>query len=258
MDIEQLKAQEESLLQRLGQLLQMASDYRAVVRVLGALAIRIHCPQFKYIEYKLGRQLTDIDLAARGKDTGKLVEMFTQLAWEESRIVRMYSGGKRLLFTAPDGMHLDIFFDQLTMCHEINLKGRLEIDYPTISLVDLILEKMQIVQINEKDLIDTLILLLEHEIGGATTETIDVEYLCSLCSSDWGLWRTVTMNLEKLKSYISATPQISVEESQNGIAKVDRLLQEIEAEPKSFKWWMRAKVGEKKKWYRDVDELMRL
>lgn len=257
MDTEQLIAQEDSLVQRLNQILQMATEYGATVRVMGALAIRIHCPQFKYIEYKLGRELTDIDLVAKSRDQRQLGKMFTQLGWSESRAIRMFTAGKRWLFTAPDGMHLDIFFDRLIMCHEINLKGRLEIDYPTISLVDLLLGKMQIVHINEKDLIDTMVLLLEHDIGDTSKETIDVRYLCSLCASDWGLWRTVTMNLEKLKSYLSSVPKLSPPERQNGEAKVTTLLQKIEAEPKSLKWRMRAKVGEKKKWYRDVDELIR-
>ena len=116
---------------------------------------------------------------------------------------------------------------------------------------------MQIVRINEKDLIDTMILLLEHNIGNTSQETIDVRYLRSLCASDWGLWRTVTMNLEKLRSYLSSVPELSEQERQNGETKVARLLQEIEAAPKSFKWRMRAKLGDKRKWYRDVDELIR-
>lgn len=257
MDTKQLMAQEDSLVQLLNQILQMATEYGAVVRVMGALAIRVHCPQFKYIEYKLGRQLTDIDLVVDGRHHRQLEKIAAQLGWSENRMVRVYTAGRRLLFIAPDGMHFDIFFDRLTMCHEIKLKERLEIDYPTISLVDLLLAKMQIVQINEKDLIDTMVLLLEHNIGDTSEETIDVKYLRSLCAADWGLWRTVTMNLEKVKSYLSSLSELSEQERQNGEAKVARLLQEIEAEPKSFKWRMRAKVGDKKKWYRDVEELLR-
>ena len=257
MDIEQLVAQENKLTQLLNQILQLATAYGAVVRVVGALAVRVHCPQFKHIEYKLGRQLTDIDLVANSRHCRQLEKISTQLGWSESRMVRVYTAGKRLLFIAPDGMHFDIFFDRINMCHEINLKGRLEIDYPTISLVDLLLEKMQIVQINEKDLIDTMVLLLEHDIGDTSDETIDVKYLRSLCAADWGLWRTATMNLEKVKNYLSFVPELSEQERQNGGAKVARLLQEIEGEPKSLKWRMRAKVGDKKKWYQDVEELSR-
>jgi len=257
MDTQRLIAQEDSLIQQLNQILEMANKLKAVVRVMGALAIRIHCPQFKHIEYKLGRELTDIDLAANGQHQRQLDRMFTQLGWSENRTVRMFTTGKRWLFIAPDGLHIDIFFDRLVMCHEINLKGRLEIDYPTISLVDLLLEKMQIVRINEKDLIDTLLLLLEHDIGDTSQETIDVRYVRSLCAHDWGLWRTVTMNLEKVRAYLSTTPELSEQEHQNGEAKIAKLLQEIEAEPKSLRWRMRAKIGDRRKWYRDVEELAR-
>lgn len=116
MDIEQLIAQENELTQLLDQILQMATEYGAVVRVMGALAIRVHCPQFKYIEYKLGRQLTDIDLVVDGRHHRQLEKMAAQLGWSESRMVRVFTAGKRLLFIAPDGMHFDIFFDQLIMC----------------------------------------------------------------------------------------------------------------------------------------------
>lgn len=258
MDTKQFINKENELVQLLNQILEKATEYKAVVRVIGALAVRIHCPQFKYIEYKLGRNLTDIDLVASSQTQHQLEKIFTQLEWSEKIGVKIYTGGKRLLYIAPDGMHLDVFFDELNMCHKINLKGRLERDYPTISLVDLLLTKMQIVEINEKDLIDTIVLLLEHEIGDTSDEIIDVSYLRSLCAADWGLWRTITMNLEKVKSYLSSLSELSEPERQNGEAKVARLLQEIEAEPKSFKWRMRAKVGDKRKWYRDVEEIHRL
>ena len=57
----------------------------------------------------------------------------------------------RYLFENPDNKrHIDIFFDKLEFCHIIDFRGRLEIDYPTISLSDILLQKMQIVQTSLK------------------------------------------------------------------------------------------------------------
>jgi hypothetical protein len=255
MDIEQLVAQENKLVHLMNQVVEQAAQGGVVVRLIGALAIRIHCPRFKYIEYQLARQLTDFDLVAYSRDREKLEKIIEPMNFKENREIRMMTSGERLLYLTPDGMHFDIFFDRLNMCHEVNLKGRLEIDFPTVSLVDLLLAKMQIIEINEKDLIDTTVLLLEHEIGGPLKEMVDAGYLRSLCASDWGLWRTVTMNLNKVKSYLISVPEVSEEDQRNGLGKVKNLLQEIDDEPKSFKWRLRGKVGDRKKWYRDVSEL---
>ena len=198
MDINGLIRQEEELFQLMDRILQMAGEENVVLRVLGAVAVRVQCPDFKYIEYKAGRELSDIDFAAYSKHAGGVENIFKRLSWSENKAIGMFTAGKRRLFIADSGMRSDIFFDRLDMCHEINFKGRLEIDYPAISLVDLLLEKMQIVQINEKDLIDTAVLLLEHDIGDSNKETVDINYLCSLCSSDWGLWRTIDINLAKV------------------------------------------------------------
>jgi hypothetical protein len=256
VDIEKLIAQENKLSQLMNQVIQTATEGGAVVRSIGALAIRAHCPRFRYIEYQLGRYLTDFDLVAYSRDREKLEKIIEPMNFKENREIRMMTSGERLLYLTPDGMHFDIFFDRLNMCHEIDLKGRLELDYPTVSLVDLLLAKMQIVEINEKDLIDTMVLLLEHNLGNTSKETVDVLYLRSLCAWDWGLWRTVTMNLEKVKNYLLSTPGLSQEDREDGVGKVAVLLKEIEAEPKSLKWRIRAKIGDKKRWYRDVSELM--
>lgn len=257
MNDERVVRQEKELFQLMDQILQVASHYKAALRVLGATAIRIHCPHYKYIEYKLGRELSDIDFVAYSNQARGVEKAFKQFGWNENKAIRMFTQGKRWLFITDSGIHLDIFFDRVDMCHEINLKGRLGIDYPTISLVDLLLEKMQIVQINEKDLIDTAVLLLEHDIGDSNKETIDISYLCSLCSSDWGLWRTVTTNLRKVELYSSSVRELSEMERRNVQAKVTELLQRIVAKPKSLSWRLRAKIGDKKKWYRDVDEMVR-
>jgi hypothetical protein len=227
------------------------------MRILGAIAFRTHCPKFKYLEYSLGRVLSDIDFAADGRHSMKISQLFQELGWEENQAIKLFTSGKRMIFYSPNSIHSDVFFEKLEFNHKISFKDRLKIDFPTISLVDLLLEKMQIVKINEKDIIDTLILLREHEVGSGDKETLNIDYLAQLCGNDWGLWKTVTMNLKKTRDYIDHFKALSSDDQDNIKIKIHQLLDRIEREPKSAKWKIRATIGERKRWYREVEELKR-
>ena len=109
--------------------------------------------------------------------------------------------------------------DKLDFCHPIPWKGRLEVDNPTIPLAELLLEKMQIVKINEKDIIDTIMLLLEHEICGDDEDHINSQHVAKLCAGEWGLWRTTTMNLEKVRDYL---PHLDLDEEHKQIVTTAR------------------------------------
>jgi hypothetical protein len=150
-----------------------------------------------------------------------------------------------------------VFLDRLEMCHIVDFRGRLEIDYPTVSLTDYLLAKMQIVKLNEKDVKDAIVLLIEHDIGSKDKEKIDSDYISRLLSEDWGFYYTFTTNINKIRQRVEEFEVISPEEKQKLIQNVDSLLGSIENRPKSFKWKMRARVGTKQKWYNEVEEVVR-
>jgi hypothetical protein len=129
------------------------------------------------------------------------------------------------------------------------------VDHPSIPLAEMLLEKMQIVQINEKDIIDTIMLLLEHPLGDEDHETINIKKIAELCSQDWGLWRTTTMNLGKVRQLAQGYEQLSSEEKGIIDSQVAAALNRIEQEPKPLAWRLRARVGDRVKWYKDVDEV---
>lgn len=257
MTEEQLIQQEKEFFALRDRIMDKAAERGLIMRILGAIAFRTHCPQFKYLQYSLGRVLTDIDFAAYPRHSNKISQLFEELGWEENRAIKMFTGGKRVIFNSPNGLHSDIFYEKLVFNHEISLKGRLEIDFPTIPLVDLLLEKMQIVKITEKDIIDTLVLLREHALGFGDKETVNMEYLAKLCGNDWGLWKTVTMNLGKTRKYFDHFSALTPDDRDDLKTKITHLLDRIETEPKTMKWRMRARIGEKKQWYRDVEDLTR-
>jgi len=131
----------------------------------------------------------------------------------------------------------------------------LELDFPTITPSDLLLEKMQIVQITEKDLKDTMILLREHEIKEHENDVINTKYIAKLLSNDWGFYYTVTTNLKKTKEFLNFFDALTDEDKNIISEKIDKLLDYIEREPKSLKWKARAKIGTRKKWYREVETI---
>ena len=153
------------------------------------------------------------------------------------------------------GLHVDVFYEKLDFCHVIHWDGRLEVDKPTIPLAEMLLEKMQIVQINEKDIIDTIMLLMEHPLGDDDHETINIKRIAELCAADWGLWRTTTMNLNKVMQLAHGYPQLKAEQKRKIESQVKSALSSIEAAPKSMAWRLRARVGDRVKWYKDVDEV---
>jgi hypothetical protein len=237
-------------------LLKAATEKGITLRLLGALAFRRHCPRYGSLQDRLERAYTDVDFAGYGKEAESIRELFRDLGYQEDTAVYVNSEGSRLVFEPrAEGPHADVFLDKLEFCHTIPWHQRLEVDRPTIPLAELLLEKMQIIEINEKDLIDTTMLLLEHDIGDIDDETINVGYIASLCRGDWGLYRTLTMNLEKVRTFALSHQSLEGAEKATIESRVAEALRRIEDEPKSGRWRLRARVGDRVKWYRDVGEV---
>jgi hypothetical protein len=227
-----------------------------MVRLLGSLAFQTHCPNFGHLQAEMGRAYTDIDFAGYGRQAADVRRMLADLGYVEDREVFVVSEGGRAIFENPSNkLHVDVFYEKLDFCHVIPWNGRLEVDSPTIPLAELMLEKMQIVRINEKDVIDTIMLLLEHELGESDKETINIARIAELCGQDWGLWRTVTMNLDKVRQLSQGYTQLSNDNKATVATRLEGIAGRIEAEPKSLAWRLRARVGDRVKWYKDVDEV---
>ncbi|MDL1912634.1 hypothetical protein FBQ81_18400 [Chloroflexi bacterium CFX6] len=237
-------------------ILKASEDSGILMRVIGSLAFQMHCPQFGYLQAALGRAYTDIDFAAYGRQNKQISGMMTNMGYVENREVFIASEGERSIFDKPGtGLHVDIFYEKLDFCHAIYWKDRLEVDSPTIPLTELLLEKMQIVQINEKDIIDSIMLLLEHPLGETDAETINVKLAAQLCANEWGLWRTTTMNLDKVKQLAQHYDQLTPEQKSRVASQVDAILTRLNSEPKPLAWRLRDRVGDRVKWYKDVDEV---
>ena len=249
-------AEREKFENEVKRITEVARQGGLMLRLLGSLAFQVHCPQYGFLQAKLGRAYTDIDFAGYAKQARPISQMLTGLGYNEDREIFVVTEGSRAIFeNSTNGIHVDVFYEKLDFCHVIRWNGRLEADWPTIPMAEMLLEKMQIVKINEKDLIDTIMLFLEHPLGDADTETINIAQVARLCAADWGLWRTTTMNLQKVRQIAETYPQLSSADKATVARQVETALAHLEAEPKPLAWKLRARVGDRIKWYKDVDEV---
>jgi hypothetical protein len=229
----------------------------ATLRLLGAVAFHIHCPEHGYYQDKANRPFTDLDFAAYFKHSPAIRNLFQHMGFAEDREVAVVYARHRLVFNDLNStLHLDVFFDKLDFCHPIPWAGRLEIDNLTIPLAELLLEKMQIVKLNEKDVIDTLMLLREHPVNEGDSETINAGRIARMCVQDWGLWRTVTMNLRKLSELCTGYPWLPKDDRTVIQERIDQLLGAIDLEPKTSAWKARNLIGDRVQWYKDVSEVI--
>jgi hypothetical protein len=247
------------------------------LRILGGLAIAMHCRNQSDFAKRLnrtgtgvvaGQEYSDIDFVAYRKHRDRVKEFFNKIGYVKRRATLSSAASERQIYYHPKGwFYVDVFFDQLLVAnHPIDFRGRLELDYPTITATDMLLEKVQMWEaFGVKDLKDCLLLLVSHDVKENTDkEAINASYIANLLAEDWGFWYTATTNLQNLKRFVSEldklgpdakiTPAAISEKERSDInVKIDALVKKIEAEPKSFGWKMRARVGTKKQWYCHVE-----
>ncbi len=248
-------------LQEALRVVEYARKKGVTLRVIGAAALRIHCSNHIELHKALGRELTDLDFVGYEKQSEDIDKVFADLGYDTKQYLSaMMDRGlryRKFFYDRSNKRICDIFLDRLEMCHVIEFEGRLEIDYPTVSLTDYLLAKMQIVKLNEKDVKDTIVLLIEHDIGDNDKETVNADYISRLLAEDWGFYHTFTTNLNKIRQRVDDFEVIPPQEKQKLKLNLDLLLKAIEERPKSFKWKMRARIGTKQKWYNEVEEVVR-
>lgn len=226
---------------------------------MGAVAIRLHAKSMLEQSEALMRKITDIDFVGYSKQANKIEKLISDEGYDSLK-AQITPGllVNRLIFVSKKdpNRHIDVFLDELRMSHTIDYRDQLDKDFPTVSLAHLLLQKMQIARINEKDIKDTLALLLEHTIGHNDKEMIDDTLIAKTLANDWGFYYTLTTNLQKAKTFLE-TYQLSPEKKATIEERISRILQAIEAEPKTLRWKLRARVGTKQKWYEEVEEVER-
>ena len=149
----------------------------------------------------LARSYADIDLVC-GRKAGRDTSHFLVASgYEANDRFNAMNGSERMIFhDRPNGRHIDLFVGGFRMCHALPLADRLEHDSPTLPLAELLLTKLQVVQMNAKDANDIIALLLDHDVGESDDDTVNAGYVAELLARDWGLWRTSLASLDRVRA----------------------------------------------------------
>lgn len=242
----------EDLLEEAKSLVTEATRRGVILRVLGGVAIRYHCPSAS--QPPLARHIADIDLFGLSKDSTAIRKVFTGLSYDQAETFNALHGNRRLMFFQPNThARRDVFLDFFEMCHKFDFRNRLQVDDFSISLSDLLMTKLQVVEIEERDYKDIVCMLVDHEVGNSDTqEGINKNYIADLCSKDWGVYKSFTQNLEKTAEYLG---QIDLKDSQGKTVKerIAVLEDVIKRASKSSRWKLRSVVGAKMSWYEEPE-----
>lgn len=238
----------EDPIEEAGRIAGAAKQAGVKVKLLGGAGIHLHSPSAARPPLK--RRYGDLDYAISKKDRKAVLALFPSLGYEANERFNLMNGDTRLYFyDAGHSRQVDIFIDVFKMSHVIDLRGRLDGDGPCATPSDLLLSKLQIYEVNRKDLIDAIALLLDHPIGEGD-DSIDAGYITRLASADWGLCRTIELNFPKL---LHVLDEIDVDRELVS-SRVQQLQAAIAAGPKPLKWRLRAQVGDRMQWYELPEE----
>jgi Uncharacterised nucleotidyltransferase len=227
-------------------LLGIGEQQGVPIRLLGGVAVRMKAPE---IPPSLDRSYKDIDLAVTKKGASAADKLLREAGYEPHvSFNAMHARERGLYFDTGNDRQVDLFVHSFRMCHEIPLGDRLDVEDRTVPLAELMLTKLQIVEVNEKDIRDTVLLFHGHPIADRDGGAVNGAQIAQLCASDWGLWRTITANLERCRTHVGDY-ELPDADRQRIEGRFAELLERIEAEPKSRGWKLRAKVGERKRWY---------
>jgi hypothetical protein len=244
---------ETGLITEARRLIDMAGDRDIVLRLLGGLAIQLLTPELP----PRTRDGQDLDFASVRSSRKPLTAMLTEEGYVGDRNFNALYGDKQLYFThAESGLAIDVMIDRLHMCHTVEFADRATVMPYTLSATDLLLSKLQIVELNPKDLDDCLRLLVTFALDDSDDpDVIDLRVVRALVGDDWGWFKTISLNLERIRAAL-ADGSVAVPEGGrlDPSGAVQTLSETIEQAPKSRRWKLRDRVGERKRWYEIPEE----
>lgn len=233
-------------------ILAAASDRGLEVKLLGGVAIRLALGD--RFPAALARDYGDIDLFTVKSHSSGLESLLAELGWDPESQFNALNGSRRLLFHDPGSdRQIDVFIDEFEMCHKLPLKKRFDLPGETLEPADLLLTKLQIVELNPKDRGDAYAILLGCPVGDGPGE-IDLDWIVSLTAKDWGLQHTLELNFERLRDGLPGSPLSAPEQARVSEA-IERIEKALAGASKSRSWKLRDKVGERKKWYDEPEEI---
>lgn len=244
------------VIEETNRLIEAARGQDIFLRLIGGLAIRMHSQDHQKF---FTRAYPDIDFVTYRDARRKLEPFFLGMDYTSNRQFNLLNGAERQIYQdEATGRHIDIFLGDFEMCHKLPLEGRLGHDPVTIPLADLLLSKAQIVELNRKDALDIASLLLYNELGDQDAGQINLRHIARLCSEDWGLYKTTSINLKRVEE-IASEKEVPLGDGERKLVldRIAQIFNTFETMPKSLAWQMRDKVGTRVRWYTEVEEVRR-
>jgi hypothetical protein len=233
-------------------LLEHSHERGVMLRLIGGLAVRLHQHT---VPSPFERPYRDLDIVTSSKGGRDLSRFLVEAGYQPNERFNAMNGQTRMVFyDMTNGRQLDVFVGEFTMCHRIQFGKRLQLDHRTIPLAELLLTKLQVFQLNEKDLLDIYALVHDHDVGDHDDEAINGEHIAELLAGDWGFWRTAKQTIEAATLHLGDMT-LADDERHRISDRLGRLWGRIEAEPKSLRWRSRAKIGDRTRWYEEPEEV---
>jgi hypothetical protein len=234
-------------------LVRGAEERGVPLRLVGGMAVRMLCPSFP----PRVRARQDLDLASVSAARRELTSYLEERGHRSDKRFNALYGHKQLFFQAPDGRAVDVLIDQLDMCHVLPFKDRIERMPLTLDVTDVLLSKLQIVELNEKDAQDVLYLLSAFEVReGDDVGTIGLRRISDVVADDWGWWRTMVLNLDRIAALAGSDGRHLVPDGApfEAATNIQRIRTAVDEVPKGLRWKIRSRIGERKRWYNVPEE----
>jgi hypothetical protein len=240
----------DTLLDLTRKLVGRAAARDVTMRALGGVGIDLRA---EGMHPSLRREFADVDVAAPRTARRQVTEVMEEAGFQGEPEFNALQGASRQIWWAPDrSTHVDVFLGEFRMCHRLDLDGRLRVDHPALPAADLLLMKLQVVELNHKDVTDVAALLTTHRLDeGDEAGTINRRRIVELLSADWGFYTTATDNLERLPALVA---EIEAGLGRRVADAAGELHEEVVRAPKSRGFKLRARVGRRKRWYEVPDE----
>lgn len=244
------------------QLLEQATDRDIKLRLTGSLAVRHHCHTWGSAMSDLGRRPPqDIDLAGYWSQRKAIASLFESQGFRLDPAIAQAQeyGIKRFVYEHPDdGVKVDVFMDELVMAHTISYRDRLELSAPTLPVTDLLLSKLQVHEMTANDLVDMTILFLEHETSDSPQpDVIDCLQVADILRNDWGFWYEAMQNLDRVEHALAGYPHFGDQDRSVAQCAIADLRTALVETPKSARWKLRARFGDRVRYWEEVDEVHR-
>jgi hypothetical protein len=226
---------------RLDRARELVASARAAgvgLTLLGGAAVADLCESARTGAF--ARELGDVDLAGSSRERGRILTFARANGLADDTAFNAANSDIRMRFLDSDGSHVDVFLDELRLCHAVKW-GRSPGTGTTLPLPELLLTKTQVVELEPKDIGDLSALLTDRwdELWA------ERDRLAGLVRNDWGLWRTSRGTLERLTEAGDATVAARA-------AQVLQFWNDIRFGPAAR---LRATVGDRMRWYDEPEEI---